>query len=129
MAKILLVDDYSRAHEDWIPRLVRRGHTVLSAYNGAEGLRVALSERPDLIITDLVMPVMDGYDLTVALRAAGLTLPILMFCGPLVESNRRMVLAAGVAEVILKGESPAVLLAAIDRLLTPSNPAPTGKGD
>ncbi len=117
MAKILLVNDDPQFREDWVPRLVRRGHTVVYALNGDQGLRLALAGKPDLIITDLVMPVVDGYDMVLALRAAGLTMPIIMFCGPLVESNRQMVLDAGVAEVVLKGEAPDVLLAAIDRQL------------
>ncbi|MEK7610766.1 MAG: response regulator [Patescibacteria group bacterium] len=128
MARILVVDDDSRIHEDWEPRLISRGHTVITALNGGQGLHLATAGHPDLIITDLVMPVMNGYDMVVAIRAAGLTMPILMSCGQLVETHRQMALNDGVTEVILKGESPDVLLAAIDRQLAKSGLKAVGTG-
>lgn len=61
MAKILLVDD----HPD-IVRLLQislraEGHTILTAYDGAQGLELVEKERPDLVILDVVMPELDGY--------------------------------------------------------------------
>ena len=71
MAKILVVDDDSRVHDNLRRHLIARGHTVLAAADGEEGLRVALSEQPDLVITDMAMPWMDGGELLRQLRTAG----------------------------------------------------------
>src|SRR5436190_7308493 len=69
MSRILVVDD-----DDWIlsgvsVALTAAGFDVCSACNGQEGLRTALSRKPDLIITDVVMPEMDGWTFVRRLRA------------------------------------------------------------
>jgi CheY-like chemotaxis protein/class 3 adenylate cyclase len=65
---VLLVDDSSLIHRHTAPILEAAGYEVLSAYDGDEGLRLALSRRPDLVITDLEMPGRDGYALCRTLK-------------------------------------------------------------
>lgn len=59
-ATVLVVDDDPDTVETMRDILEEEGHTVLSARNGLEGLQIALQERPDLVLLDLDMPVMDG---------------------------------------------------------------------
>ncbi len=60
---ILLVDDSQLIHSHTAPILQEAGYEVLSAFDGAEGLRLARQHRPDLLISDIEMPKMDGYEL------------------------------------------------------------------
>jgi CheY-like chemotaxis protein len=77
---VLIVDD-EEGMRIFLARLVARAYThvtVAEAADGAEALRAALAQRPDLIISDCHMPVMDGMELVRTLRAQGATIPILM---------------------------------------------------
>ena len=61
--KILLVDDDSGVHVIIVPILSKAGYSVISAKNGEQALHLALNERPDLIILDVIMPGIKGRDL------------------------------------------------------------------
>jgi len=77
---VLIVDD-EEGMRLVLSRLVARAYadvTITVAAHGAEGLRAALAQRPDLIISDCHMPVMDGLQLVRTLRGHGATMPILM---------------------------------------------------
>ncbi len=69
MAKILCVEDEEYLRADIVEELEEAGHEVIQAVNGQDGLEKILSEQPDLVISDITMPVMDGYDLIKKLRA------------------------------------------------------------
>ncbi|HLY55939.1 MAG TPA: response regulator, partial [Stellaceae bacterium] len=60
MATILVVDDLAANREVLVSLLRYKGHRLLEAEDGSQGLAAALAERPDLVITDVLMPVMDG---------------------------------------------------------------------
>lgn len=66
--KILIVEDEQDLREALTDKLTREGFSVLEAKNGEEGLKVALAARPDLILLDIVMPVMDGMTMMKKLR-------------------------------------------------------------
>jgi CheY-like chemotaxis protein len=71
MKRILIIDDY-RPNRIWISELIGSLHPqaqVLEAQNGREGLALAFKEQPDLILLDVHMPLMDGYETARALRA------------------------------------------------------------
>ena len=68
MATILIVDDNPTNREFIMSLLGYYGHRVLEAKDGAEGLRVVHSENPDLIIADILMPTMNGFELVRKLR-------------------------------------------------------------
>jgi DNA-binding NtrC family response regulator len=81
MARILVIDD-----EDHIRRLLRtvlemEGHQVLEARQGDEGLQVIRTTRPDLVITDVVMPQMDGLEVIMALRREAPELKVIAMSG------------------------------------------------
>ena len=69
MAKILVIDDRAVNREFLVTLLGYKGHRMLEASDGAEGLAVARAERPDLVICDVLMPTMDGYEFVRQLRA------------------------------------------------------------
>ncbi|MDP3970371.1 MAG: response regulator [bacterium] len=59
--KILLVEDDEMLHNMYTQKFKKHGYEVLSAYNGADGVKMAISENPDLILLDVIMPKMDGF--------------------------------------------------------------------
>src|SRR5271154_7572264 len=67
--KILLVDDDSGTHLVIVPILSKAGHSTISAKNGEQALHLALNERPDLIILDVIMPGIKGRDLCKKIKA------------------------------------------------------------
>jgi CheY-like chemotaxis protein len=69
MSKIMLVEDDNSLREIYEARLVAEGYTVVSAKDGEEALAVALKERPDLIIADVMMPKVSGFDMLDILRS------------------------------------------------------------
>ena len=69
MAKILLVEDNELNRDMLSRRLIRRGYTVVVAEDGEQGLELARSERPDLILMDMSLPGIDGWEATRRLRA------------------------------------------------------------
>src|SRR5579884_174398 len=68
MATILVVDDDPNARQLYCSLLKPFGHTVLEARDGRDGLKLALEHKPDLIVSDILMPTMNGYDFVSALR-------------------------------------------------------------
>src|SRR3954463_4387973 len=76
MAKILLVEDNELNRDMLSRRLSRRGHQVVEATDGEAALALAASERPDLILMDMSLPVLDGWEATRRLKAVPATRPI-----------------------------------------------------
>ena len=95
--KILYVED----NEDNIfmlkKRLTRAGHTVVVANDGAQGVAMALSERPDMILMDLSLPVLDGWQATRQIKAAPGTrhIPVIALTANAMAGDREKALAAG----------------------------------
>ena len=105
MRKILVVDD-NRDNQDILSfRLqLMGGFEILTASNGKEALEVAARARPDLILMDLRMPVMDGYEATRALRQTewGKNLPIIAVTAGSTEEHREKALRVGCNDFIAK---------------------------
>jgi CheY-like chemotaxis protein len=95
--KILYVED----NEDNIfmlkNRLTRAGHTVVVATDGAQGVAMASSERPDVILMDLSLPVLDGWQATREIKAAADTkhIPVIALTANAMAGDREKALAAG----------------------------------
>jgi CheY-like chemotaxis protein len=95
--KILYVED----NEDNIfmlkNRLTRAGHTVVIAKDGTQGVAMALSERPDIILMDLSLPVLDGWQATRQIKAAADTkdIPVIALTANAMAGDREKALAAG----------------------------------
>ena len=95
--KILLVEDNRQNREMLSRRLTRRGHTVLFAENGAVAVEMAAAERPDLILMDLSLPVMDGWEATRRIKAdpAIAGAPVIALTAHAMAGDRDRALAAG----------------------------------
>src|SRR5690348_12705436 len=76
MTKILLVEDNPSIREMLTRRLVRRGYEVATAGDGEEACRVASAQRPDVVLMDMHLPVLDGWGATRRLKTAEETRPI-----------------------------------------------------
>ena len=97
MTKVLYVED----NEDNVymlkNRLSRKGFTVLIATDGAQGVAMAASEQPELILMDLSLPVLDGWEATRQIKAAAKTkhIPIIALSAHAMTGDREKALAAG----------------------------------
>ena len=97
MAKLLLVEDNEMNRDMLSRRLERRGFQVVIATDGAQGIAMASSEKPDLILMDMSLPVVDGWEATRRLKAAPATkhIPIIAITSHAMEGDRRQALDAG----------------------------------
>ncbi len=97
MSRILLVEDNEMNRDMLSRRLMRKGHEVLIAVDGEEGVAMAQSEAPDLILMDMSLPVLDGWEATRRLKAAPETqsIPIIALTAHAMAGNREQALAAG----------------------------------
>jgi CheY-like chemotaxis protein len=97
MPKILLVEDNEMNRDMLSRRLIRKGHDVVMALDGAEGVAMAESEAPDLILMDMSLPVMDGQTATRAIKAKQETrgIPVIALTALAMVGDRENALAAG----------------------------------
>jgi CheY-like chemotaxis protein len=95
--KILLVDENEMNSDMLSRRLQRRGHEVLIAVDGAEALRIADEAQPELVLMDLSLPVMDGWEATGRMKANPRTasIPIIALTAHAMDADRARALAAG----------------------------------
>jgi len=103
--KILVVEDNEDTREILLYRLKSMGnYEVLLASNGKEALQIATQTKPDLIIMDLKMPVMDGWEATKALRKTdwGKELPVIALTAQAMERDEEKALSAGCNDYIAK---------------------------
>lgn len=103
--KILVVEDNEDTREILLFRLKSMGNCqVLLASNGKEALEIATKSRPDLIIMDLKMPVMDGWEATRAIRQTnwGKDLPVIALTAQAMEGDEERALDAGCNDYIAK---------------------------
>ncbi len=119
MAKLLLVEDNEMNRDMLSRRLRRRGHEVIMAFDGREAITLAQSEVPDLILMDLSLPLMDGWEATRRLKAAPQTqsIPILALTAHAMEGDRDKAIAAGFDDYDSKPIEFPRLLAKIQTLL------------
>jgi CheY-like chemotaxis protein len=120
MAIILIVDDHEANRELLTTLLGYRNHQTVEAADGAEGLERAREIRPDLIITDILMPTMDGYELTHKLREdpALAAIPVIFYSAHyLMHEARALAERCGVEYVVPKPVEPQELLRTVDAAL------------
>jgi two-component system alkaline phosphatase synthesis response regulator PhoP len=117
--KILIIEDdpatsrlvdYSLRHE---------GYEVITAFNGLEGIRKAKKEAPDLIILDVMLPGLDGFEICHRLRAEPVTaqMPILMFSAKAQEIDKKTGLKVGADDYLPKPAAPAEIVSRAGILL------------
>jgi len=122
LARILIIEDDSFSRDLLSYLLASAGYTVLEAPDGSVGLRLALEGRPDLILCDLQMPVVNGYEVVRALRkqADWRKVPLIAVTAFSMLGDREKALDAGFDEHISKPIAPETFIAQIEAFLPPS---------
>lgn len=110
---ILIVEDEKKIVDILRFNLNREGYTTLEAYDGKTGLKLALEQDPDLILLDLMLPRMDGYDVCRAIREAGSGIPVIMLTAREEEADKVLGLELGADDYITKPFSMRELMARI----------------
>jgi CheY-like chemotaxis protein len=121
MLKILVVDDSLFQRKSICQILADAGYEVAEATDGLDGLEKALAVRPDCILTDLLMPRMDGIEFITELKARGPMPPLFVLTADIQESRRRLCMDLGVNGFLSKPPKKCELLGAIDRHFKPES--------
>jgi two-component system cell cycle response regulator DivK len=119
MAKILLVEDNEMNRDMLSRRLVRKGYEVVVALDGAEGVAMARSETPDLILMDMSLPVMSGWDATRNLKGnpGTVSIPVIALTAHAMATDRDQAVQAGCDDFDTKPIELPRLLEKIETLL------------
>ena len=119
MAKILLVEDNEMNRDMLSRRLIRRGYEVSMAIDGKQGLDMAASETPDLILLDMSLPVIDGWEAAKRLKADPVTqgIPIIALTAHAMAGDREKTMQAGCDDYDTKPVDLKRLLGKIGTLL------------
>jgi DNA-binding response OmpR family regulator len=113
MSRVLIVEDDPMILRGLRDNLAKKEYDVITASDGEEGYRLALSGKPDLIILDLMLPNMNGLEICQKLRADGFSAPILMLTARGEESDRVLGLDLGADDYVTKPFSIRELLARV----------------
>jgi len=122
MSRILVVEDDAAILRGLTDNLTAESYEVVTAADGAEGLRLSQDKEPDLIILDLMLPKLSGYEICRKLRDQGSHVPILMLTARGDEADRILGLDLGADDYVGKPFSVRELLARVRALLRRSGP-------
>ena len=133
MSRVLIVDDDPGIVKVLRAYLEQAGHDVLAAYDGKKAMQIARHDRPDVVILDLMLPEMDGWDVCRALRKES-DVPIIMLTARVEESDKLVGLELGADDYVTKPFSPRELVARVRSVLRraqglPSKPERISQGD
>jgi two-component system cell cycle response regulator DivK len=120
MAKILLVEDNEMNRDMLLRRLQRKGYEVILAVDGQSGVEMTQAHAPDLILMDMSLPVLDGWEATRRLKADAATrhIPVNALTAHAMSSDREKALEAGCDDYDTKPVELRRLLAKIETLLS-----------
>jgi len=133
MAKILVIDDVATNRELIVTLLAHFGHKMLEAGDGGEGLEIVRAEEPDLVIVDIVMPTMSGYEFVSRLRQEPLiaSTRVIFYSATFQEGETNtLARACGVSHILPKPGSPEGIVRIVNEVLseTPRTaPGPSGE--
>ena len=111
--KVLIVEDEKNIVDILRFNLQKEGYTTLEAYDGKAGLELALGENPDLILLDLMLPVMNGFEVCRTIRDKGLNTPVLIITARETEQDKILGLELGADDYITKPFSIRELMARV----------------
>ena len=119
MPRLLLVEDNEMNRDMLSRRLIRKGYDVLIAVDGAEGIAMAASDEPDLILMDMTLPIVNGWDATRAIKANDKTrgIPVIALTALAMVGDREQALQAGCDDYDTKPVEFSRLLDKIETLL------------
>jgi two-component system, cell cycle response regulator DivK len=119
MAKILLVEDNEMNRDMLSRRLERKGYAVVCAVDGVQAVTMAQSEKPALILMDMSLPGLDGWEATRQIKAANRTIPIIALTAHAMASDEQKAREAGCDDFDTKPVELARLLEKIEAQLAP----------
>ena len=121
MARILLVEDNEMNRDMLSRRLIRNGYEVFYANDGQQGVNMALSERPDLILMDMSLPVLDGWEATRRIKANDATrrIPVIALTAHAMAGDREKAIEVGCDDYDTKPVEISRLVGKITALLKP----------
>lgn len=119
MARILLIEDSPTDTAVLTRLLERHGHTVMASGSAEDGIEVCRRERPDVVLMDVVLPGMNGFQATRALSRDAITsrIPVLIVSTKAMDTDRAWGMRQGAKDYIVKPPSEDALIARIDQLL------------
>jgi CheY-like chemotaxis protein len=119
MKKVLLVEDNEMNRDMLSRRLARRGFEVVFAVNGKEGVDLAHSEKPDIILMDMSLPVMDGWEATRCVKSDDATrsVPVIGLTAHAMSGDREKAMEAGCDDYDTKPVEIERLIGKMERLL------------
>ena len=119
MKKVLLVEDNEMNRDMLSRRLIRRGFEVVFAVNGKEGVDLARSEKPDIILMDMSLPVMDGWQATRCVKSdeATRSVPVIGLTAHAMSGDREKAIEAGCDDYDTKPVEIDRLIGKMKRLL------------
>lgn len=122
MPRLLIVEDNEMNRDMLARRLQRRGYEILTAIDGLEGVRLASAQLPDLILMDLSLPVMNGWEATRRIRsdAQTKTIPVIALTAHALQSDHEEAMRAGCNDVDTKPINMERLIGKIEKLLRDS---------
>ena len=119
MKKILLVEDNEMNRDMLSRRLERKGYTIVMAVDGQQAVEMAASEAPALILMDMSLPVLDGWEATRRIRATGSKVPIIALTAHAMQGDEQKAKEAGCDDYDVKPVELPRLLGKMEALLTP----------
>jgi len=119
MTKILLVEDNEDNRDMLSRRLQRKGYEVVVAIDGQQGVQMAQAEGPQIILMDMSLPVLDGWEATRQIKSLSATqsIPVIALTAHAMSGDREKAMAAGCDDYDTKPIDLAVLLTKIEALL------------
>ena len=123
MSKILLVEDNELNRDMLSRRLIRRKYDVVCALDGQKAIEMAQSENPDLILMDLSLPIIDGWEATRQIKATEKlhNIPIIALTAHAMAEDREKALAAGCNDYLTKPIDMELLLKKIETYISPAS--------
>ena len=119
MAKVLLVEDNEMNRDMLSRRLIKRGYAVVMAIDGQQGIDMAVSEKPDIILLDMSLPVVDGWDAAKQIKAnpASSAAPLIALTAHAMAADRERAISAGCDDFDTKPVDLPRLLGKMEALL------------
>jgi two-component system cell cycle response regulator DivK len=117
MAKVLLVEDNEMNRDMLSRRLERKGYTVVCAVDGRQAVEMAQSENPEVILMDMSLPVLDGWEATRQIKTRAPAIPIIALTAHAMEGDERRAREAGCDDYDTKPIELERLLGKIEKLV------------
>jgi DNA-binding response OmpR family regulator len=118
-AHLLLVDDHPKALEIFELRLKSLGHRITIAHNGEVAISIVERDRPDLVVLDVTMPEVNGYQACRAIKRIHPQVPVIILTAKTEPADRFWAFQSGADEFLNKPIDPAFLVQKIQALLSP----------